>query len=390
MRRTADIVVIGAGINGCAIAWHLAKRRPGRILLLDRGFVACGQTGRSNGIVRQHYTIPTLAQMARDSLDVFENFRYRVGGNAGFHSCGYAVLCGFENAALLAKTVEMHRRLGIRVSLLSAEELKEFEPQLSVEDVACGAYEPGGGYADPVLASHSFCEAARRERVELLTSVEVLGLRVERARIAGIVTTDGEIATRTVVNAAGPWGASIAASAGVTLPVRVTRHAVTVFRRPATWRQPTPVWADLTVGRYFKPDETGMLMVGSLEDDQGSVDPDMADELTSAPEMSAASVATVHRFRVMEEGLAQRAWAGLFDATPDGLPILDRAPGVEGLFCAFGFSGHGFKLAPAVGQIVSEQVVDSACHSYDTGVFRADRFARGHLHRGGYAYSIVA
>jgi glycine/D-amino acid oxidase-like deaminating enzyme len=389
VRKTADIVVIGAGITGCAIAWELARRRAGHVVLVDRRFVASGQTGRSTGVVRQHYTVPTLAQMARDSVRVFEDFASRVGGESGFCRCGYVILSGFGNAALLAKTVEMHGRLGILVALLSADELKAFEPRLNVSDVACGAFEPDGGYADPALAAHSFCEAARGDGAEVLMRTKVLALRVRRGRIVGVSTDQGPIATRTVVNAAGPWAGAIALSVGLKVPLRIVRHAVTVIRRPPSWRHATPVWADLATGWFFRPDAES-LMCGSLEDHPRSVNPDTADALASRAEVSRASASATHRFPVLEEGIPQRAWAGLFDVTPDGLPILDRAPDVEGLFCAFGFSGHGFKLAPAVARIVSEQVVEGECRSYDVSGFRFDRFASGERRRGGYAYSIVA
>jgi glycine/D-amino acid oxidase-like deaminating enzyme len=185
MSKTADIVVIGGGINGCSTAYYLAKRGVKNILLVEKGHIASGPTGRSSGIVRQHYTLRTLAEMARDSVHIFQHFQEEFGGDAGFVQCGVVFFCGAENAAVLRQSVEMHQRLGIRETLLSAYELKKMEPQLFHDDIACGAYEPDGGYADPALAANSICEAAQRLGVEVMRRTQVAGLKVEQGRYGG-------------------------------------------------------------------------------------------------------------------------------------------------------------------------------------------------------------
>jgi glycine/D-amino acid oxidase-like deaminating enzyme len=389
MTRTADVVVIGGGINGCTTAYSLAKRGAGKVILLEKGHIASGPTGRSSGIVRQHYTNQTLAEMARDSVKVFARFADEIGGDAGFVQCGVMFFAGAEYAEVLARTVEMHQRIGIRETLLTADDLRAFEPRLFSDDVACGAHEVDGGYADPALAANSYCDAARRLGVEVMKRTRVTALQVTRGRIEGVVTDKGEIAARAVVNVAGVWGAEIAAMAGIRIPITVTRHPVVVLQRPPSWRTPTPVWGDLVVGWYFKPDGTSGIMVGGLRDDDHSVDIDTHADVPSYEETTSAADAIVRRFPVMEEGIAQRGWAGLYDVTPDSQPVIDRIAEVEGFFCAVGFSGHGFKIGPAVGRIVSELVLDGECRTYDIEVFRHGRFDRGELHRSGYKYGIV-
>ncbi|PYR56999.1 MAG: hypothetical protein DMF85_14905 [Acidobacteria bacterium] len=389
MPKTADIVVVGGGINGCSTAYHLARRGAGNIVLIEKGHVASGPTGRSSGIVRQHYTNPTLAAMARDSVRVFERFADEVGGDAGFVQCGVVFLSGADSARVLAETVEMHRRMGIRESVLSAEDLKAMEPQLVTEGVASGAYDPDGGYADPALAANSFADAAKRLGVAIVKRTTVTALRMEQGRIAGVVTDKEEIASPIVVNVAGPWGARLAAIAGVEIPLTVTRHPVVVMQRPRTWRTRTPVWADLVGGSYFKPDGDTGIMVGSVQNDHRSVDADAYVETATHDEIAAASSAIVRRFPIMEDGTASKGWAGLYDVTPDSQPVIDRIEQVPGFFCAVGFSGHGFKISPAVGRIVSDLVLDGECRHYDIAVFRHDRFKTGDLHQSGYAYSIV-
>lgn len=389
MISTADVVVIGGGINGCSAAYSLARRGAGKVMLLEKGHIASGPTGRSSGVVRQHYTTQTLAEMARDSVKVFERFAEEIGGDAGFVQCGVVFFAGADHAEVLANSVDMHRRIGIRETLLSSDDLRAFEPRLFTDDVACGAHELDGGYADPALAANSLCDAARRLGVEVMRRTRVTGLRVERGRIEGVMTDRGDIATRVVVNVAGVWGAEVAAMAGVRIPIVVTRHPVVVIQRPAAWRAPTPVWGDLVGGWYFKPDGASGIMVGGIRDDSHAVDIETHADVPSQDETASAASAIVHRFPVMEEGLAQRGWAGLYDVTPDSQPVIDRIAQVEGFFCAAGFSGHGFKIAPAVGRIISELVIDGECRSYDIEVFRHARFERGDLHRGGYAYGIV-
>ncbi len=184
MTKTADVVVIGGGVNGVSAAYHLAGHGVKNVVLVEKDHIASGPTGLSSGIVRQHYTLETLSKMARDSVRVFADFKEVIGGDAGFVQCGVAFIGSSDGAAVLRETVEMHQRIGIDERLLTAEELRELEPALSVDDVAYGAYEGGGGYADPSLTANSFCEAAVREGVEVLRGTEVTNIETSEAASA--------------------------------------------------------------------------------------------------------------------------------------------------------------------------------------------------------------
>ncbi len=391
MKRIADIVVIGGGINGCSIAYHLAKRGIKRIVLLERRYIAGGPTGRSSGIIRQHYTIETLARMAADSLRIFQHFTEIFGGSAGFVQTGAAFLVSEDNAATLQETVAMHRRIGIRTNVFSSDELKKLDPFLSAEDLACGAYEPDAGYADPALAANSICNAACAMGVEVMQRSPVVGLKVERGQIRSVQTAQEEIETGTVVNAAGPWGSHIAAMAGVEIPITPSRHPVVLFQRPSQWRNPTPVWADFVNAVYFKPEGETKILVGSISSQEGQIraDPEAYAETADYETISTYSDSAVKRFPVMREGLAQGGWAGLYDVTPDWQPVIDRIPHVKGFYCAVGFSGHGFKLAPAVGTIMSELVIDGRSRTYDIAPFRFARFSEGSLSHSKYEHRII-
>jgi sarcosine oxidase subunit beta len=389
--KTADVVIIGGGITGACAAYRLAERGAKNVVLVEQRHIASGPTGRSSGIVRQHYTIETLAAMARDSVKVFQNFADEIGGDAGFVQTGVVFLAARVGEDALKSAVAMHQRIGIRESIISGDEVKKMEPQLDSADIGSAAYEPDGGYADPALTANSFIEAAKRMGIEVMTRTRVQSLTVERERIAGVVTEKGDISTRVVINAAGPWGSAVAAMAGVEIPIRPTRHAVVILQRPAKWRTPTPTWIDLATGWYFKPERNASLMVGSLAEmpDDQKADIETYSTVPSYEETEAYSDSTVRRFPVMIEGLAQGGWAGLYDVTPDSQPVIDRIPNVEGFICAVGFSGHGFKLGPSTGRILAELALDGKCRSYDITPFRFGRFQEGKLSHGAYAYGII-
>jgi sarcosine oxidase subunit beta len=389
VNKVADAVVIGGGINGCCTAYYLAKKGVKKIILIEKGHIASGPTGRSSGIVRQHYSHRTLSAMARDSVKVWQDFANEVGGDAGFVQCGVVFLASEKDRDSFRKAVAMHQQLGIRESLLTAGELKEMEPEICAEDISLGAYELDGGYADPTLAANSYCEAAQREGVEVLKKSEVTALKLARGKIEGVVTNQGGIRTEVVINVAGPWGARIAAMAGVHIPIKASRHAVIVLQRPASWRTPTPVWLDLVTGWYFKPERSASMIVGSIRDTEDEADVEDYSTIPSFQETETYAAAILKRFPMMEGGLAQGGWAGLYDVTPDWQPVIDRIPEVRGFYCAVGFSGHGFKIGPAVGRVMADLVVDGKCDSYDISLFRHSRFQQNQSSRGAYNFGII-
>lgn len=389
MTRTADAVVIGGGINGCATAHALARRGVRHVVLVEKGHIASGPTGRSSGIVRQHYSHETLAAMARDSVRVWTHFADEIGGDAGFVPCGVVFAAGDEGAEAVRAAVAMQKRIGINTRLISPDDMKALDPAVATDGLACAAYEPDGGYADPALAASSFAEAAERLGVTVLRKTRVTGFTNDAGRISGVATTAGAIASPIVINVAGVWGAKVAAMAGAHVPIKVSRHPVVILRRPSRWRASTPVWADLSTGWYFKPERDAAIMVGSLADIDDEVDAEDHLTTTTFEEIESYSLAILERFPIMEEGAAQGGWAGLYDVTPDWQPVIDRVPDVEGFYCACGFSGHGFKIGPAVGRAVAELVLDGRCTSYDLSLFRYSRFDAHESSRGAYRFGIV-
>jgi glycine/D-amino acid oxidase-like deaminating enzyme len=324
--------------------------------------------------------------MARDGVQVWKNFAEEIGGDAGFVKCGVVFFAGEKDADVLRKTVAMHQRIGIREELLSGAELKKMEPALFVDDIAWGAYELDGGYADPAMAANSFAEAAEREGVTVMRKTLVTGLTTRNGdKIKGVVTTKGEISTDVVINVAGPWGGQIAAMAGVQIPIKVSRHAVVILQKPTTWRKSTPVWCDLITGWYFKPEREAAMMIGSMQDFDEAADIETHSTIPDYQEVETFSDAILKRFPIMEEGAAQGGWAGLYDVSPDWQPVIDKISEVPGFYCAVGFSGSGFKIGPSVGKVMAELVVDGKCTSYDISIFRHGRFQQKQSSRGSYA-----
>jgi sarcosine oxidase subunit beta len=254
--------------------------------------------------------------------------------------------------------------------VLLAEELRKMEEFLQHDDLVCGAYEPESGYADPALAANSYCEAGKELGVEVRARTAVTGLRVENGKALAVQTDAGEISCSVVVNVAGPWGDKVAAMAGAKIPMVPSRHPAVLMQRPPQWRNPTPVWIDLVNGAYFKPEGGAGIVIGSIRPEEGEVRADLEtfSQTPSYEEVVEFSEVIMKRFPVMSEGLAQGGWAGLYDVTPDWQPVIDKIPEVEGFYCAVGFSGHGFKLGPAVGRILAELVTTGECRSYDIGL----------------------
>lgn len=388
MSEIADVVVVGGGINGVSSAYALKKAGARSVVLIEKGHVASGPTGLSSGVVRQHYSNEPLAAMARDSVRVWQHFDDLIGGDAGFVQCGVVFFAGPEDAPAVRASYEMHRRIGIREELLDPQALLDLEPALYADDIEIATYEADGGYADPAAAANSFASAAARFGVEIRRNTEVLELESDGRGVCAVRTSAGRLQTRTVVLAAGPWTARLAATAGIDLPIRASRHPVVMLRRPASWRQDVPVFGDLVRGWYFKPESGGQIMVGSIHDIDDSTDVEHFSRIPSEQEREEYADAIVHRFPIMKEGSHNGGWAALYDVTPDWQPILGELP-VPGLFCAAGFSGHGFKIAPAIGTIVTELILSGRSTTYDIAAFSPGRFARATSSHGSYSFGII-
>ena len=287
--------------------------------------------------------------------------------------------------APMEASVALQRSVGIDTRLVSPSELRELDPRLRTEDLVGGCYEPASGYCNPVETAQGFARAARAAGARILEDTAVAGLLVEGDRIRGVRTVAGDIQAPVVVNAAGLWSARVSAMAGVALPISVCRHPINIVTWPEADRRPHPMVYDFVTNIYTRPELGEHILVGGLdaEESHDLVDPDAFREGVSLDESTEALARVSHRFPVLADGRIAPVYAGCFGVTPDWHPILDRV-GPEGYVVAAGFSGHGFKLSPAVGSMVATLVLDSASGHPDLPTFRLSRFAEGKPIRGTY------
>jgi len=387
MTDTADVIVIGAGVQGASLAFHLASRGA-RVIVLERSTVAAGATGRSSGLVRMHYHLLAETRLAWASYAYFQDWAERVGGECGFTKTGFLWLEPASGGDRLRANVADHQGLGIETSVVDADEMRRIAPGLEVDDDEVAAYEPGSGYADPSGTTTGFLRAARDRGARLVQGAQVTSITVPGGRVTGVETTRGSFASPVVVNAAGGWAGRVAALAGLEIPVTVWRHDTGYLGVPPEVARPIPTVIDSAHGMYFRPEGSEMILVG-LEDhsgmggspdrDTGEADPDFRDLATER---------IVRRVPGLIEGTFRTSHSGQDGLTPDQRPILGAA-GPDGFYLDCGHSGSGFKTAPAVGLGMSELILDGSATSVDIAPFALERFAEGRLLAGEHGGDLI-
>jgi sarcosine oxidase subunit beta len=390
MTKIFDVIIIGGGIMGCSTALQLARRGL-NVALLEKGTIGVGPTGKSSAIIRQHYSNELTARMALYSLRVFQNFENQVGGECGFTRTGFIALAPRRDSDGLKANVDLQQKVGIHTMLLSAEDLQELFPGLVTSDIVLAAYEPQSGYADPYLTVTSYAQAARNAGVSIFQDTAVTGIDQAGGRVSGVKSTAGAFHAPIVVNSTGAWASQVAAMAGLDVPIDSCRVQVAFFRRPPGHEAQHPVVADFINATYFRS-ETGQLsLVGLIDPAEADavVDPDNFRQGMDDDFVMAVGNGLVNRYPAMEQGQLTGGYASLYAITPDWHPVIDEFPSGSGLYICSGFSGHGFKLGPAVGLMTADLITGEAEPEFDPHLFRADRFADGEPVRGQYEYSIV-
>lgn len=391
MTQTSDILIVGGGVIGTSIAHALARRRAGRVTLLEKSFLGAGSSGKSGAIIRQHYSNTLTALMAQKSLRVFEHFDDAVGGPPVFTRTGMVLLVNERDRPGLEANIALQRSLGIDVSLVSRAELAEIDPHARLAEDELAAFEREAGYVEAVQAVASFADAARRDGADIREQVEVKSLLIDGSKIAGVDTNEGRYLSRTVILAAGPWAAQLAKGTGLALPVQPSRTQVALFRQPADFGRRIPVYGDFVNGIYFKPTHGEMIHAGSLagEEINNPVDPDHYNEAADGDWLPGVRQRLGQRCPAMHRGIGRGGYGALYAVTPDWHPILDRWPGVDGAYCAAGFSGHGFKMSPIVGQLLAELILDGQAKALDITPLRLSRFAENDPVKTPYAYGVM-
>jgi sarcosine oxidase subunit beta len=361
------------------------------VVLLEKSFIGAGSSGKSGAIIRQHYSQRLTASMAQRSLQVFEQFDEIVGGPPVFTRTGLVLVVNQPDRAALEANLTMQRELGIDTRLVSAQELLDLDPNVRLGEGEVAAWEPAAGYVEAVQVVASLADAARRDGAEVLERVEVQNILVEKERVVGVETNEGRFESRCVVLAAGPWAARVAKTAGWESPIQASRTQVALYRKPAEFGRRVAVYADFVQGIYFKPTHGDMIHVGSIagEEINAPVDPDNYDESADRDWLPMIRQRLSRRYPGMHRCYGRGGYGALYAITPDWHPILDKIPGVEGAYCAIGFSGHGFKMSPIVGQLMAELIVDGQAKTLDIAPLRAARFQEGDMVKTPYAYGVI-
>jgi sarcosine oxidase subunit beta len=379
MSEIADIIIIGGGVMGASIAYHLAKQGSGHIALLERQALCSGTTGRSGAIIRQHYSNEYTVRMARDCLAVFQHFDELIGGDCGFVTTGMVVLAGEQGAEALRANVHLQQEQGVDTQLIRPEEANQAAPGYSDAGVTLACYEPDAGVADPMATTHCFAKRARDLGATILEGKTVTQILTKGERVIGVHTDDGDWQAPIVVLAANVWSVVLAQSIGITLPITATRHPMIALRRPEDFGGRMGLHAvglDLTRDIYLRPDLGGITLVGSAENVFTPSDPDNYAQGLSEEEIAHFRSKAGGSIPALTRAVPRGGWAGIYDDTPDFHPILDSLPQYAGLYCAAGFSGHGFKLSPTIGQWMA-QLILTGHKPDDMQHFALDRFARG-------------
>lgn len=412
-----DTLIVGGGVMGAAIALERARAtdpisQP--VLLLERRSPGAGSSGRSGAILRQFYSDAELISMARESLAAYATFELRTGRAIGFTRCGVLTIAGPgapQTLPLLERNLERMRACGAEVEALDARGMRELVPGIEVDERARGAWEPTAGFVDPQRTVDAFVATARDAGATVRCGVEVLELVVENGRVRRAHTSDGEIECERVVVAAGPWSRNLLARSGLSLPLRVVRpeqHFVVMPRVPnqlapvaasapevdfdrrfAGFEVPAPahpVLLDLEKGFYTRCEPSrARTRVGAMDYDRDHelADPDTLEESVSADFSRWSREILVSRLPFYSRERDCDVLAAWYTLTPDAQPLIGACPGLDNVLLATGFSGHGFKLAPSVGQGVAQLLASADVRAFDARFFDPARFARNSGPRSG-------
>lgn len=375
VKSTAEAVIIGAGIMGCAIAEALAARGMTDIIVLERDQIGRGATADAAGGVRQQFSTATNILLAQESVRVWETFPERFGRDIGLRQQGYLfLLTDPEEEPVFRANLALQNSLGVPSRWVTPEEIATLNPGVILDDVYGGTFCPEDGWCDTYGATMGFAQAARRRGVEIEEETPVTGILTGQERVQGVQTPAGDIGAPLVVIAAGPQTRGVGEMAGVELPVDPYRR-MSFITEPFPALPPTlPMTIDFATGLYFHPESHGFLFGMANREE-----PSNFDKTVDESWMVTTVEALVARAPAFEEASILRGWAGFYEVTPDDNPLFGWTGGVEGLAVAAGFSGHGFMQGPAIGRCMAELILDGAPRGIDLHPFRPSRFAEGDL-----------
>lgn len=387
MTQTYDAIVIGAGVMGASIAFHLAERGL-KVAILERRVTASGATGHSSGLVRMHYDLAAESELTFKSYQIyFSNWKERVGGECGFQNTGFLQIAKREHEDKLRGNVANQQKIGINTSVISVDEVRKLFPDLVTEYFDYAAYEPDSGYADATLTTNSFIEAAKRNGAMLIQNCEVTAIHASGGKVTGVITTKGDFSSPIVVNAAGPWAKHVAALANIDVPLVTWTHDVAFLHRPPALGR-IPACIDDVINCYYRPEGSALILAAGEDESLRGEAPDEEDQTPTPTFLEKLIDQMVKRIPKIEESGLHSIHVGRDGITPDQRAIYSGTD-LNGFYLACGLSGTGFKTSPAAGASMSELILDGTPKTVDITPFRFSRFAEGKLLEGEYGYGHI-
>lgn len=376
MATQSDIVIVGGGVIGACLAYHFARRRVGRVVLLDKSFPGSGASGKAAALVRTHDSIPLTCAMAEAGLAFYEHFNHSVGGPPVLTRTGMVLIVPASERADLERAAALGHGAGNDLRAIGAQELAQLDPNVWLGEDETAFHEAAAGFLDAVQVVASFTDAARRRGADVRYGVEVKRVLADKGHITGIETNEGLLNCGALVLAMGPWAGSFLRSQKVDLPIEARRTPVALFRRPADLGRRALVLADFVQELYFRPAQGELIQVGSLarDNDPAPADPDDYDEATTSEWLQSVRQRLSRRYPAMHRAFGRGGYSAVHAVTPDRHPIVDRLPDLQGAYCAAGFGGNGFLLAPAIAEVLLAWIVDAKPSPFDVTPLRLARF----------------
>ena len=388
MNKSYDALIIGGGVMGCSIQYNLAERGMARSLLFEKDVLGSGSTSRSQAILRMHYSNPETAMMAWESLKIFRNFEEITGVSSGYTQTGYLLAVPEHYRNPMLQNLQMQQHLGIDVNEVDSRFVQDLGLNAYPEEAEAYAWEPLSGFADPYSVTLGYANRSREFECEIQVESEVKGISIDRDKVVGVKTTDGDVYSDKVVVAAGPWSAPLLKEVGLDFGIETVRHQVFLLDRGEGPANKIPIIGDVSLNFSARPDIGNVIMVGVGEDEV--VGPNEYNQSVDTDMLVKTQADLARRIPGLPDASFVGGWSGLFTVTPDWHPILSSIEGIEGLYVAIGFSGHGFKLSPMIGQVMSEIILGQESKIVDVSSLGANRFKEGQLMKSRYDMQVLA
>lgn len=373
--KSASIVIIGGGVMGASVAYHLAVRGQKDIVLLEKEeFFGLGATGRCAGGVRYQFATEVNIKLSLQSLPMLERFPEEIGQEIDYHHCGYLIfLTEEDDVSAFHRHTELQNKLGVGTEWLNADEVRQRLPLMQLNDVLGATFNQKEGLVDPNSVVMGYVSQAQKMGVTTINNAKVISIDVKSGQVSTLHTSAGSISTPVIINAAGPWAGLIGEMAAVEIPITPIRRQMLTTTPLPEIPADFPFVIDFTQSLYFHRDGDGLLTGMSNKNEQPGFDQNVDEdfELVNLE-------ASIKRLPLLEKAGLASHWAGLYEVTPDAHPIFGATP-VDGFFVVAGFSGHGFMHGPIAGKLMAEIILDGQAHTVDVSMLDLARFSDNRL-----------